>query len=276
VYINKLVNTHEAILQAKGQVQAPAQCAVSRAKILCLRPGEWLNDEVVNFFMGLLQARADAAAGPLRCHFFTSQWYAKLTEACTFQFARVKRWTKNVDIFALDLLFIPIHCNGNHWTLAVVNFCDKRFEYFDSIGHKDDHTGEYVRGGDGGRLTTLRRFVRDEHLDKKKASWNEAGWTDHVWLTGVETPMQTNGDDCAVLGVEYTTLCSRACGGLTQFLYDKTCRSYVCKKHRPCKCPPSEGTAVVERESTHAFTAASLAPVILEQACRQNEGIALP
>jgi hypothetical protein len=171
---------------------------VLRAKIRCLRPGVWLNDEVVNFFMGLLQARADAAAGPLRCHFFSSQWYAKLTEACKFQFANVKRWTKKVDIFAMDLLFIPIHSNGNHWILVVVNFRDKRFEYFDSMGHKDEDTGEYVRGSDEGRLATLRRFIESEHLDKKKASWDQAGWTDHVWLAGVETPVQTNGDDCGV------------------------------------------------------------------------------
>ena len=58
-------------------------------------------------------------------------------------------------------------------------------EYFDSLS-----------GGDGGVLANLRRYITDEHLDKKKASWDDAGWTDHTWHAG--TPRQRNGWDCAV------------------------------------------------------------------------------
>ena len=161
---------------------------VSRLKILCLTPTEWLNDEVVNFFMGLLQARSDGAteADALpRCHFFLSQFYTKLYASSAYEYARVKEWTKNVDVFAKDLLICPIYCHGNHWTLAVVNLLDKRFEYFDSL-----------RGGDGGVLANLRRYIKDVHLDKKKASWDDIGWTDHIWDAG--TPRQRNGFDCGV------------------------------------------------------------------------------
>ena len=161
---------------------------VSRLKIRCLEPTEWLNDEVVNFFMGLLKARGDAAteADALpRCHFFNTNFYTKLYEKSVYEYAKVKRWTRKVDVFAKDLLICPIHCHGNHWTLAVVNLLDKRFEYFDSLS-----------GGDGGVLANLRRYIKDEHLDKKKASWDDAGWTDHTWRAG--TPRQRNGFDCGV------------------------------------------------------------------------------
>ena len=165
---------------------------VSRLKIRCLEPTEWLNDEVINFFMGLLKARGDAAteADALpRCHFFTSMFYAKLYYQSEYKYANVKRWTGKksnpIDVFAKDLLICPIHCHGNHWTLAVVNLLDKRFEYFDSLS-----------GGDGGVLANLRRYITDEHLDKKKASWDDAGWTDHTWRAG--TPRQRNGWDCGV------------------------------------------------------------------------------
>jgi len=162
---------------------------VTRLKILCLQPMEWLNDEVVNFFMELLKARdsaAHAADGLPRCHFFTSLFYAKLNDPRQgYQYAGVKRWTRKVDLFAKDLLICPIHCHGNHWTLAVVNLLDKRFEYFDSLS-----------GGDGGVLAHLRRYLKDEHLDKKKASWDDAGWTDHTWRASI--PRQRNGFDCGV------------------------------------------------------------------------------
>ena len=69
---------------------------------------------------------------PPRCHFFLASFYHKLRHS---EYARdgVKKWTKRVDVFAKDLLICPIHCHGNHWTLAVVNLLDKRFEYFDSL-----------------------------------------------------------------------------------------------------------------------------------------------
>ena len=166
---------------------------VSREKIRCLEPTEWLNDAVINFFMGLLKARGDAATeadGLPRCHFFSTSFYCKLYgDHSTFTYAAVKRWTRKIDVFANDLLICPIHCHGNHWTLAVVNFRDKRFEYFDSLG-----------GGDGGVLKILRRYIESEHLTKKGASWDDVGWTDHVWTAGVHTPLQPeeNGWDCGV------------------------------------------------------------------------------
>lgn len=162
---------------------------VSRLKIRCLKPTEWLNDEVINFCMGLLKARGDAAteADALpRCHFFTSMFYPKLySDKSVYEYTAVKRWTRKVDVFTKDLLICPIHCHGNHWTLAVVNLLDKRFEYFDSLS-----------GGDGGVLANLRRYIKDEHLDKKKASWDDTGWTEHTWRAG--TPRQRNGWDCGV------------------------------------------------------------------------------
>jgi len=164
---------------------------VTREKILCLQPREWLNDEVINFFMGLLKARSAASAQLPKSHFFNTMFYAKLSGvggAGVYDYTGVKRWTRRVDLFAKDLLVCPIHCHGNHWTLALVNFYDKRFEYFDSLS-----------GGDGGVLGDLRRYLKDEHLDKKKESWDDAGWTDHTWTPQRNgTPRQRNGWDCGV------------------------------------------------------------------------------
>lgn len=37
---------------------------------------------------------------------------------------RVRRWTKNVDIFAKKFVYIPI-VQGSHWSLAVLTNLDK-------------------------------------------------------------------------------------------------------------------------------------------------------
>jgi hypothetical protein len=119
---------------------------------------------------------------------------------------------------------------------------------------------------------------REEEEEEELVSGSEDGSVQLVYVpkkpkASQEAPPQgkTRATGANNKGVEYTALCPHACGGLTQFLFNKKCWSYVCKKHRPCMCPPSTGKVVVQREATHAFTAASLAPVILEQVCRWKE-----
>ena len=163
---------------------------VTREKVLCLRPGEWLNDEVINFFMELLKGRAAArssgdAALP-RVHFFNTLFYAKLTkDERGYDYSGVKRWTRKNKLFEQDMLVCPVHVHGNHWVLAVVNFRDKRFEYYDSL-----------KGSEGQCLKNLRRYLKDESLDKLKSTWDDTGWTDHNFRDG--TPQQRNGWDCGV------------------------------------------------------------------------------
>lgn len=51
---------------------------------------------------------------------FSSMFYQKLTEQKkTLSYELVKKWTKNVDIFSKDFLFIPINL-GSHWSLLCV------------------------------------------------------------------------------------------------------------------------------------------------------------
>ena len=161
---------------------------VTREKVLCLQPREWLNDEVINFFMELLKARAAAAAELPNCHFFNTLFYATLNGPRGYDYPGVQRWTRRVDLFAQNLLICPIHCHGDHWTLALVNFYDKRLEYFDSLG-----------GGDDGVLAHLRHYLQDESIDKRKVAWDDAGWTDHSWTPRRDgIPQQRNGYDCGV------------------------------------------------------------------------------
>ena len=150
---------------------------------------QWLNDEVINLFLKLLDARDRAKPegdGTPRCHFLQSNFYTKLAEShAGYDYTKVRRWTKKVDVFARDLLIVPIHCHGNHWALAVVNLRDKRFEYFDSL-----------RGSPGATLKNLRRWLEDEHQHKKNAPFDASAFSEVVWKHG--TPEQHNGYDCGV------------------------------------------------------------------------------
>ena len=49
----------------------------------------------------------------------------------SYTYKNVARWTRKVDVFAKELIIVPVHVHGNHWTLAVINFKEKRLEYYD-------------------------------------------------------------------------------------------------------------------------------------------------
>jgi sentrin-specific protease 1 len=58
---------------------------MTRAKIACLRPRTWLNDEVINFYMCMLKERDAALCEKypkrLHSHFFNSFFMHKLLQA---------------------------------------------------------------------------------------------------------------------------------------------------------------------------------------------------
>lgn len=111
----------------------------------CMRAGQWLNDEVINFYLGLLQEREMANGRPKapRVHFHNTFFYNKLfTDAGEYQYKSVQRWTteKRLGYCILDceLILIPVH-QDIHWVLAAIDLVNKTVTYYDSL-HGQDHT----------------------------------------------------------------------------------------------------------------------------------------
>jgi sentrin-specific protease 1 len=72
-----------------------------------LAPGSWLNDEIMNFYFNLLSQRSERnmtsdsvpASRKLRCHFFATFFYAKLTnQGKGYVYKEVQRWTKKLKV----------------------------------------------------------------------------------------------------------------------------------------------------------------------------------
>ena len=74
------------MIGGKAQVEAKS---ISR-----LKPGVWLNDEIVNAYVTMLQARADADDTLPSVHVFNSFFYAKMESAGYNKM--LARWTKKV------------------------------------------------------------------------------------------------------------------------------------------------------------------------------------
>jgi len=78
----------------------------------------------------------------------------------------------------------------NHWCLAAINLRRKRFEYYDSLGGTNNEC-----------LMALRKWLQDEHKDKKGSDMDLTEWTFHT--PGDNVPQQKNGYDCGVFMCKY-------------------------------------------------------------------------
>ncbi|CAL4111645.1 unnamed protein product, partial [Meganyctiphanes norvegica] len=135
---------------------------ITRRDIHTLADLNWLNDEVINFYMNLLVERGQSMNNMLSVHAFNTFFYPKLVKT---GYATIKRWTKKVDVFSQDLLIIPVHL-GMHWCLATVDFRDKTIRYYDSMLGDNDRC-----------LQALLEYLKQEHQDKKKSPYNTDDWS---------------------------------------------------------------------------------------------------
>jgi len=152
-----------------------------RWQLHCLRDGEWLNDEVVNYFI-------EQMATPPQQYVWNTHFYVKLNDhrgTNEYLYSNVRRWTKRrkLDVFSLDRIIIPVH-EGVHWTVALVDLVSKTIKYYDSLNMENS-----------GCTTSLLRWIKDEWEDKKKSSYDTSDWkTEFV----KNVPQQGNGIDCGV------------------------------------------------------------------------------
>ncbi|KAF0298737.1 Sentrin-specific protease 1 [Amphibalanus amphitrite] len=150
---------------------------VTRHDLQTLKSLNWLNDET------------NEKLPKVYC--FNTFFYGKIVSQ---GHSSVKRWTRKVDIFAHDLLLIPVHL-GMHWCLACVDLRRKAVRYFDSM------LGNNNRG-----LDAILRYLRDEHADKKKQPLDTSDWQA---VNEKEIPQQMNGSDCGVFACKFGEYLSR-------------------------------------------------------------------
>lgn len=159
---------------------------ITRKDIQTLNHLNWLNDEIINFYMNMLMERSKEKGFP-SVHAFNTFFFTKLKTA---GYQAVKRWTKKVDIFSVDILLVPIHL-GVHWCLAVVDFRKKSVTYYDSMG-----------GINNEACRILLQYLKQESVDKKRKEFDTNGWQ-LFSKKSQEIPQQMNGSDCGMFACKY-------------------------------------------------------------------------
>jgi len=111
---------------------------LKRKDFATLSPGSWLNDEIINGFLRLLQV----SFNDIWC--VNSFFYGMLQQG---GHAAVKQWATNanIDVTNLRLLLVPLNLhNGIHWSLAAVNIPAWTCCCLDSLGDRTLHGSDAV------------------------------------------------------------------------------------------------------------------------------------
>ncbi|XP_027731057.1 sentrin-specific protease 2 isoform X3 [Vombatus ursinus] len=165
---------------------------ITRGDIHTLKNYNWLNDEIINFYMNLLVERNKKQGLPM-LHAFSTFFFPKLS---TGGYQAVKRWTKGVDLFEQELILVPIH-RRIHWSLVVIDVRKKTIRYLDSMGQK------------GHRICSLMlRYLQDESKTKRNKELDPAEWTLES-VKAYEIPQQLNGSDCGMFTCKYADYLSQ-------------------------------------------------------------------
>jgi sentrin-specific protease 1 len=154
-----------------------------------LRPGQWLNDRVINAYLTMLleQIRGD------RVHVMSSHFMQKLLnpkQEVTTEARGVLRMHCGIkSIFELKRIIIPYNINNVHWVAIAVNFHEKHVSLWDStIGAHQNATKQLL-------LYLQQQATRDQ------VEFNEDDWT--VEFHHETSIRQENSFDCGLFAIAF-------------------------------------------------------------------------
>ncbi|XP_047544834.1 sentrin-specific protease-like isoform X1 [Vanessa atalanta] len=164
---------------------------IHRRDLQTLSGLNWLNDEIINFYMNLLMQRSEEQKDLPKVYATNTFFYPKLMQSGQ---AGLRRWTRKVDIFAHDIMVVPVHL-GVHWCLSLIDFRRKKISYLDSMGSSNQPC-----------LQALLQYLHDEHRDKKGQPFDDSGWTTENLK---DIPQQMNGSDCGMFACTFAEFSCR-------------------------------------------------------------------
>eukprot|EP00124_Ichthyophonus_hoferi_P002151 Ihof_evm2s136 gene=Ihof_evmTU2s136 len=133
---------------------------ITRGHLKLLQGQNWLNDEVINFYMAMINERSKTDPSLPQVHCFTTFFLPSLEDS----YKKVMRWTRRIDIFEKTQLIVPVHL-GAHWCLAIVHMKDKSVDYLDSLGGTNERATKL-----------LLNYLSLESMDKKKIEFDTSNW----------------------------------------------------------------------------------------------------
>lgn len=151
-----------------------------------LRPGHWINDNIVDFYFNLIQQRSVQSNGALpKIVVFSTHFFSTLQKS---GYKGVAKWAerRGIDVTKPDFILVPVNRHNIHWCFAVINNRDLRFELYDSMN-----------GAGAVTLELLRDYMRKQTLATYPYSdLRQLGYDRYDLCATLPCPQQQNSFDC--------------------------------------------------------------------------------
>ncbi|WVZ86643.1 hypothetical protein U9M48_033394 [Paspalum notatum var. saurae] len=198
----------------------PDAVSISKRDVELLLPETFVNDTIIDFYIKYLSTRIESTEKH-KYHFFNSFFFRKLADLDKDQgrapegrvaFLRVRKWTRKINIFEKDFLFIPVNFNL-HWSLIVICYPGEvmTFEGMD-INADTKHSAKLpcilhmdsLKGSHAGLKDIIQSYLWEEWKERhpESASDNSDKFL-NLRFVSLELPQQDNSFDCGLFLLHY-------------------------------------------------------------------------
>ncbi|CZT41823.1 uncharacterized protein RSE6_01619 [Rhynchosporium secalis] len=139
------------------QQEKKSRTQVEKDDVERLDDGQYLNDNLINFYLRWLEHRLEEEDPALakRIYFYNTFFYKSLTQGAKgrrgINYEAVERWTSKFDLMSFDYIIVPIN-EHTHWYVAIICNASKLQVLDDmSFGQKASVAEENNRDVEGSR-----------------------------------------------------------------------------------------------------------------------------
>ncbi|XP_022131769.1 probable ubiquitin-like-specific protease 2B isoform X2 [Momordica charantia] len=206
----------EEVVYPKGD---PDAVSISKRDVDLLQPETFVNDTIIDFYILYLKSQIEPKEKH-RFHFFNSFFFRKLADLDKdpssasdgrAAFLRVRKWTRKVDLFDKDYIFIPINFNL-HWSLMVICHPGEVAGYSNEdlvkskkvpcILHMDS-----IKGSHAGLKNLIQSYLLEEWKERNKETPEDVSSKfKNLRFLPLELPQQENSFDCGLFLLHYLEL----------------------------------------------------------------------
>ncbi|XWS25380.1 hypothetical protein CRYUN_Cryun27aG0063700 [Craigia yunnanensis] len=206
----------EEVIYPKGDFDA---VSISKRDVDLLQPETFINDTIIDFYIKYLKNQIQTEERQ-RFHFFNSFFFRKLADLDKdpssisdgrAAFLRVHKWTRKLDMFGKDYIFIPVNFNL-HWSLIVIchpgqvaGFKDEDLDKSSKVPcilHMDS-----IRGNHAGLKNLVQSYLWEEWKERhKETSEDLSSKFLNLRFVSLELPQQENSFDCGLFLLHYLEL----------------------------------------------------------------------
>ncbi|CAF3354404.1 unnamed protein product [Rotaria sp. Silwood1] len=172
------LNANDLIGKTVGLNNNTIRFDLSSEDLHCLNEGEYLNDNIIDFYLQYIYHEKLSEEDRKRTYLFNSFFYTRLTQkgnsdnsnisAAERRYNRVKRWLRDVDLFSKDYLIVPINQNA-HWYIVLIQNPNNVLTEADLIS--DDEDSDF---DDRLKSKKKKRSTRIIHRNEKNNNYNNS------------------------------------------------------------------------------------------------------